>query len=421
MSIESHIRWYLCSRRTPSLTYNAILAHQPNPFCDSLRSSQDESARKQKDKLTGVIDALTNKLAQCEARCENLECRMEDERKDFEGRVKAAQDKMREEKREASEKVRSTPARRIVWETALTRPPPLSPWQINKAEKEARDAKSRAFTAETERNNEGDRLKEAAVKERELQVRVEELRTELAKADGGVEEARRLSKDRLASMQREHERVVDKIADEREEEGRGYRGENEKVKAEKRAMEDKVREKEDEAVRLRAEVHGLKMRMRFSEGTAPMSDEQGVFAALNAPSPMFSDDMGPATPIVIESVGDRSAFGRPGELEVENRKLKDMVGVMRKEMETLTKELMSPHGSQDGSGSGFVSRRAVEALEQQLVHAREYVVVLQGSKEGEGEVRRSEERSDEQTACLVTKTTRARTSVQYSPSLYPPQ
>ena len=40
MSIESHICWYLCSRRTPSLTNTAIIAHRPNPFCDSLRSSQ---------------------------------------------------------------------------------------------------------------------------------------------------------------------------------------------------------------------------------------------------------------------------------------------------------------------------------------------------------------------------------------------
>ena len=40
VSIESHIHWYFFSKRTPSLTNLAILAHQPNPLCDLLRSSQ---------------------------------------------------------------------------------------------------------------------------------------------------------------------------------------------------------------------------------------------------------------------------------------------------------------------------------------------------------------------------------------------
>ena len=148
-------------------------------------------------------------------------------------------------------------------------------------------------------------------------------------------------------------------------------------------MEDKVRQGEDEASRLRAEVHGTKMRMRFNEGTSAIGADTGAFGIINQqPSPMFSDDMGPATPLVIESMGEGSAFGKDAELEKENRKFKDMVGMMRKEMEELTAELMSPQGDEGGG----VSKRAVEALEQQLVHAREYVVVLQGGKkEGEEE------------------------------------
>jgi hypothetical protein len=66
-------------------------------------------------------------------------------------------------------------------------------------------------------------------------------------------------------------------------------------------MEDKVRQGEDEASRLRAELHGTKMRMRFNEGTAAIDGDAGAFGVLNQqPSPMFSDDMGPATPLVIE-------------------------------------------------------------------------------------------------------------------------
>ncbi|GMH51103.1 hypothetical protein TrRE_jg12734 [Triparma retinervis] len=322
-----------------------------------LNQLKDETVRKQREKLEGVIEALTNKVSQGEARNEMMENQWQDDRKDFEGKIRSIQDRSREE---AAEMLR----------------------KLTKAEEEARDAKSRAFTAETERNNEADRIKEMAVKERELQVMVEGLRTELAKADGGVEEARRLSKDRLGAMQREHERVIEKMDDEREKEGREIKGQLDRVQAEKRAMEDKVRQGEDEASRLRAELHGTKMRMRFNEGTAAIDGDAGAFGVLNQqPSPMFSDDMGPATPLVIESMGEGSAFGRDAEIERENRKLKDMVGMMRKEMEGLTAELMSPQG---GEGGG-VSKRAVEALEQQLVHAREYVVVLQGGKKEGGE------------------------------------
>ena len=164
-----------------------------------LNQLKDETVRKQREKLEGVIEALTNKVSQGEARNEMMENQWQDDRKDFEGKIRSIQDRSREE---AAEMLR----------------------KLTKAEEEARDAKSRAFTAETERNNEADRIKEMAVKERELQVMVEGLRTELAKADGGVEEARRLSKDRLGAMQREHERVIEKMDDEREKEGREIKG-----------------------------------------------------------------------------------------------------------------------------------------------------------------------------------------------------
>ena len=322
-----------------------------------MQMKKDETVRKQREKLEEVVNALNNKLSQSNSRAETLERQLADDRSDSERRVKEAQERAREESAAALAK-------------------------ICKAEEEAREAKNRAWAAETECSNELGKLRDYATKERELTVRVEELRTELAKADGGVEEARRLSKDRLAAMQREHEKVVEKLTDAKDGEVAEVRQQFNKAVAEKKALENKAREAEDEVVRLKAEVHGVKMRMRFGESTAPIDTEAGVFAQLNQPSPMFSDDMGPATPLIIDSIGEESStgglggVGRAAELKAENQNLREMISLMRKEMENLTGP--ASKATAEGGGEGGVPSTTVDALEQQLVHAREYIVVLQG-------------------------------------------
>lgn len=249
-----------------------------------------------------------------------MEAQVIDDRSDFEARLKEAQSKARQESAESLA-------------------------AVQKAEDEARDAKGRAWTAQTELSNEQAKVDDLARKAREATVRVEELRAELSKADSAVEEARRLSKDRLTAMQREHERVLNKLEEDTNERVREATGLRDRSLAEKRVMEQKVEELEDECARLRTDLHGAKLRMRFTETAAPAASaragvpstnpDDDVFAALTQPSPMFSDDMGPATPLVLESMGDSSAFGGKKEdtaVEAENRKLREMVATMRKEV-----------------------------------------------------------------------------------------
>mmetsp|Transcript_28589 Transcript_28589/g.54009 ORF Transcript_28589/g.54009 Transcript_28589/m.54009 type:complete len:985 (-) Transcript_28589:27-2981(-) len=340
------------------------------------QQAKDEQIRLQREKLESINDALTNKLSQAEARVETLENQINDDRADFDKRLKESQSKMRQEATEHLTKVQ-------------------------KAEEEARDAKGRAWTSQTELSNEQGKTTELTKTVRELTVRVEELRTELSKADSGVEEARRLSKDRLTAMQREHERMLEKLEDGNAEHVREANGQRDRAIAEKRTLESKIEELEDEVTRLRTDLHGAKLRMRFTETTAPVANANitedqidtnaGVFAALTQPSPMFSDDMGPATPLVIDSMGDSTVGfannndGPSGALEAENKKLREMVGAMRHEMEDLTKQLLSsPDGNLAApaaitSSTPRSSSAATAALEQQLVHAREYVVLLQNS------------------------------------------
>ncbi|GMI18797.1 hypothetical protein TrLO_g13330 [Triparma laevis f. longispina] len=342
--------------------------------------AKDEQIRLQREKLESVNDALTNKLSQAESRVETLEDQINDDRADFDKRLKESQSKMRQDAAEHLAKVQ-------------------------KAEEEARDAKGRAWTSQTELSNEQGKTTELTKTVRELTVRVEELRTELSKADSGVEEARRLSKDRLTAMQREHERMLEKLEDGNAEHVRDANGQRDRAISEKRTLESKIEELEDEVTRLRTDLHGAKLRMRFTETTAPVSNANntteehidtnaGVFTALAQPSPMFSDDMGPATPLVLDSMGDStvgfSNNNNNGNLEAENKKLREMVGVMRHEMEDLTKQLLSSPDNNLNSGPAAASAimgnpnntsstTAAAALEQQLVHAREYVVLLQSS------------------------------------------
>ena len=193
---------------------------------------------------------------------------MADDRADFEGRLKETQSKMRQDAAEALAKVQ-------------------------KAEEEARDAKGRAWTSQTELSNAQSLVEDSARANRELTVRVEELRSELSKADSAVEEARRLSKDRLTAMQREHDRVLNKIEETNNDRVREATGQRDKSLAEKRVLEAKVEEVrcsvlrsrqhlesslkpsiqpscdslrssqlEDECTRIRTDLHGAKLRMR---------------------------------------------------------------------------------------------------------------------------------------------------------------
>ena len=147
---------------------------------------------------------------------ETLEAQVVDDRTDFEARLKEAQSKTRQE---AAEGLAA----------------------VQKAEDEARDAKGKAWTSQTELSNEQAKVDDLARKAREATVRVEELRSELSKADSAVEEARRLSKDRLTAMQREHERVLGKLEEDAEERVREAQGGRDRSMAEKRVMEQKVR------------------------------------------------------------------------------------------------------------------------------------------------------------------------------------
>ena len=57
--------------------------------------------------------------------------------------------------------------------------------------------------------------------------------------------------------------------------------ERDRCLAEKRVLEEKFREAEDENVRLRSDVHAAKLRMRFGETTQPQNPARAQ------PSPMF--------------------------------------------------------------------------------------------------------------------------------------
>ena len=188
------------------------------------QQAKDEQIRLQREKLESINDALTNKLSQAEARVETLENQINDDRADFDKRLKESQSKMRQEATEHLTKVQVRSSGLDIEATIictnvisatliLTRnfASPLATRHPQKAEEEARDAKERAWTSQTELSNEQGKTTELTKTVRELTVRVEELTTELSKADSGVEEARRLSKDRLTVMQREHERMLEKL------------------------------------------------------------------------------------------------------------------------------------------------------------------------------------------------------------------
>ena len=50
-------------RRIPSPTDALIIIHHPNPFCDSLRSSQDPDSEKERDFVTTIPDKYSLNLA----------------------------------------------------------------------------------------------------------------------------------------------------------------------------------------------------------------------------------------------------------------------------------------------------------------------------------------------------------------------
>ena len=108
------------------------------------------------------------------------------------------------------------------------------------------------------------------------------------------------------------------------------------------------------------------------------------------PSPMFSDDMGPATPLVLDSMdSEPNPFlnntaneyddddGGGGELKSENDRLRNMVGIMRKEMEELTNQLLlaspdgksQPQSSSDAAAAAASSRTTAPQLSHSSTRA----------------------------------------------------
>jgi len=266
--------------------------------------------------------------------------------------------------------------------TNMNQCPPVDSTYSEKevAESSSRDCKGRAWAAETELANEKNKNAQLTEDLNDLKSRVDQLTSELGKSDSGAEEARRTSKDRLAVMQREHERVIAKLNEDNETNLFEARQGRERALEEKRAVEGKMRETEDEIQRLRTELHGTKLRMRFGESTAPIAEAGGI----GQPSPMFSDDLGPATPLVLDSlettkmsalntdssnfgnntpdtrssaVGAESTNGGDGGADSNNNKdgeiamLRGIIGEMRSEMEELTKANENNNNNNNSSNS----------------------------------------------------------------------
>jgi len=148
--------------------------------------------------------------------------------------------------------------------------------------------------------------------------------------------------------------------------------------------------------------------MRFGEATAPL-DNNNNSNAMGQPSPMFSDDMGPATPLVLDTLesmnmNDKSNFNDTNNNNNNNsihtnnnnnnseevKMLREVISQMRAEMEEMMKS-PPPTAAQGLAGLNPTSsstttnnNKSILALEQQLDHSRQYVVVLQNSNDLDG-------------------------------------
>jgi len=261
---------------------------------------------------------------------------------------------------------------------------------LTATENQLRDSNGRNYTLAAELEAATAKTNRLTSDVKELTETVNKLRSDLASEGHHTEEARSTAKDRMSAITREHERAVDKVELEWSEKLRTATQDRDRSFAEKRVLEDKFRESEDEMVRLRSEIHGTKLRMRFGEtvGASSGSNMQRGNVDQPAPSPMFSDDMGPATPLVLDSIdsepnpylnNSQGGGGGSEAILAENERLRDTVGLMRSEMEELTNQLLDKSDAGEKGRAPPQSPAALQALETQLNHAREYVNLLQKS------------------------------------------
>lgn len=201
-------------------------------------------------------NALESKLASATERADQLQSQQHDLRADYENQISGLQTKLR-----AAET------------SSLT--------SLAAAENQLRDANGKAYALGAELDAEKTKASRLQASVSELTDTVTQLRADLSSEGQHTESARSTAKERIFSIQREHERAVDKLELEWSEKQRAACADRDRCLAEKRVLEEKFREAEDENVRLRSDVHAAKLRMRFGETTQPQNPARAQ------PSPMF--------------------------------------------------------------------------------------------------------------------------------------